>query len=60
MKYNFWFANKQCNFCHAKGDIFRYFNKNHQYIICNNPKCDLISRIKASYFGGIEIKGELK
>lgn len=53
-----WFENKQCNICKKPGTTFRYFDHKHQYIICENAHCELMTRIKAGYFGnGVKIKG---
>ena len=54
-----WFNNKKCFLCHKQGTMFRYFDHKHQQIICDNKHCDIISRVKAGYFGGIQInKGD--
>lgn len=50
-----WFDTKQCNICKKQGTTFRYFNQKHQYVICDNKNCDLMTRVKAGYFGGLKI-----
>ena len=45
-----WFENKTCQGCGKPGTTFRYFDRRHQYIICDSPLCSLRSRIKAGYF----------
>jgi len=57
-KYRKWFENKQCNICKKQGTTFRYINKKHQYIICNNPECSKIILVRAGLFGGLKINKE--
>jgi len=52
-----WFENKKCDICGKQGTIFRYFDKSKQVIICDNSHCDLVTRVRAGFFGGIKIKG---
>ena len=50
-----WFENKKCAVCKKQGTTFRYINQKHQHIICDNPKCELMIRVRAGLFGGIKI-----
>lgn len=54
-----WFDGKYCEICKKQGIIFRLIN-NRKQILCDSKKCDLMSRIRARFFGGINIKGDIK
>jgi len=57
-KKRLWFDGKYCYNCKKPGTAFLYFNENHQYIICDNPHCDYMARIKAGFFAkALNIKG---
>ena len=54
-----WFNNKRCSICKKEGITFRYIDSKHQYIICENKHCEIITRVKSGLFGILEIdKGE--
>ena len=52
-----WFRKKKCKICKNKGTKFIYIDRKHQYVICDNPECDLKIRIRIGMVGGINIKG---
>jgi len=51
-----WFDDKKCNMCGQKGEMFRYFDSKHQYILCKREECDLKTRIITGFFEIINIQ----
>ena len=48
-KYRSFFENKKCQICGKQGILFRLI-KNKHYILCDDKKCDKVTRIRAGYF----------
>jgi len=53
------FTNKRCDFCKRPATIFRVTNRG-KYMLCDSPKCDLKSRIKAGLIEIMEPKRKKK